>query len=717
MSNLDLIRMPLSGRQLAEILRSFGASEVDIATAASELSQAINNSSVNTESPVTASSQAMLPEPLGIDNPPSSQHVRHAPPASSHPRVPPAPAASSHQANSVPLAIPSETIPNLNMATMSERTFGSLVLPSSTHLLTPAGAEYFETSASAGTTQPTHPRLASLQHLALLTAASGVNTSPMTGASGQNASSPWSIPPSRTSQWGVSGVTRPHPSAIPSALGPALAGLLPSSVLPLQTNTGSLITSSTPVPKLTRRKASSSTSKSTTVRKLVHRKTIYLIPRASATRLTSKIKAACDYAGLTASPDLFEDMTTAQIRDTLRGCFERDIDWTVHSYELFHMTRELGPVLCPMRPPNPSGHELRTSYQKKQVLVMRLICDAEVPDYAKGIKLYEDRHPRGSRRQDDDDEEEEEELEDEEDEDDEALVTCDWCEGLFDVEKLEIHRSRCPARRKRTLSPANSSRRPSHSRHQSAPAIFSPERKRPRRDKPREASSDGEADTRLAGGSKNALDEDIDELDDEDIDELDEAEQAELDADPEADEEEVEEIAVPQRSKGGSVALKVLCTLCDDILPSKVDAKYWEQHVVLLKRVSITKEVVKRTLPVASLPDILMPLILLQSPLASTANSVQLRRLSTSPSFLSLLNSFDTESGLLSRYRNGWQPLMLHMLASYGMILEFLFENLPPDSFFPSSVLRTADFLSFMLAPYAAALLIAEDMPSLSMAE
>lgn len=41
-------------------------------------------------------------------------------------------------------------------------------------------------------------------------------------------------------------------------------------------------------------------------------------------------------------------------------------------------------------------------------------------------------------------------------------------------------------------------------------------------------------------------------------------------------------------------------------------------------------------------------------------------------------------------------------------------KNLPPHSFILSSVLHASDFLSFMLVPYAAFLLISEDMPSLS---
>lgn len=50
----------------------------------------------------------------------------------------------------------------------------------------------------------------------------------------------------------------------------------------------------------------------------------------------------------------------------------------------------------------------------------------------------------------------------------------------------------------------------------------------------------------------------------------------------------------------------------------------------------------------------------------------------------------------------------------YATILEFLMQNIPPDSFISSSILSPSDFLAFMLAPHAAFLLILDDMSSAS---
>lgn len=53
----------------------------------------------------------------------------------------------------------------------------------------------------------------------------------------------------------------------------------------------------------------------------------------------------------------------------------------------------------------------------------------------------------------------------------------------------------------------------------------------------------------------------------------------------------------------------------------------------------------------------------------------------------------------------------------YGVILDFLTLNLLRSSITPSTVLRKSDFLAFMLAPYAAFLLISEDTQSSSVTE
>lgn len=75
---------------------------------------------------------------------------------------------------------------------------------------------------------------------------------------------------------------------------------------------------------------------------------------------------------------------------------------------------------------------------------MRLMYDANVPNYDEGIRLYEKTHKK---RGQDDEGESEEELESEESqEEEEELFVCPTCRGTFDPRDADAHEVRCPVR-------------------------------------------------------------------------------------------------------------------------------------------------------------------------------------------------------------------------------------------------------------------------------
>lgn len=221
-------------------------------------------------------------------------------------------------------------------------------------------------------------------------------------------------------------------------------------------------------------------------------KTVYLIPQSNVEKLGARVKAGCDLAGLSACPELWTSMTSTEVKKALEAPFTGTIDFVESSYRFFYINRDLGNALCPVqfKSPNgspiyPNGSQLYSAYSRRTIIILRLNYDAEVPDYGKGVRLW-DRKKGGQVSDEEADEEEEDDF-----------LVCESCNGTFALEKLEAHNTKCPARRK----PSGSKRL--HSRHQSMPAILSPERKRPRYEAPAEPSSDGEADGRLVHGKRN----------------------------------------------------------------------------------------------------------------------------------------------------------------------------------------------------------------------
>lgn len=196
-------------------------------------------------------------------------------------------------------------------------------------------AEYFGTGPRGASMQPVRPSaMHGLQQLALSSLGNGASLG-LTASPIQAAPPPpsWDIQAPRSSQWGATGVTTTaQPGAVPGALGSTFASSTMGSRLAPPTPHAPLITSSTPVPKPPRRKSSSSKAK-VVPRKPIAQKTVYLVPRNGITRLTAKIKAACDFASLLASPQLWVDMSSGEVREALQAPFMHIIDFKEHSYE------------------------------------------------------------------------------------------------------------------------------------------------------------------------------------------------------------------------------------------------------------------------------------------------------------------------------------------------------------------------------------------------
>lgn len=88
-------------------------------------------------------------------------------------------------------------------------------------------------------------------------------------------------------------------------------------------------------PKPNHHKASTSNSTAAKVaqRKSVGQKTVYLVPKADVQNLTEAVKATCEFAGLKESPELWSDMSSAEVKDTLKAQFAQITDFTEHSFE------------------------------------------------------------------------------------------------------------------------------------------------------------------------------------------------------------------------------------------------------------------------------------------------------------------------------------------------------------------------------------------------
>ncbi|KAG8923608.1 hypothetical protein FRC00_006041 [Tulasnella sp. 408] len=529
--------MAISGNQLAQILKSFGASPEDIAAAAAELSRSVAPATVASTEPLAAPSSQVVTPAMPCDPSPYVADPAQASSTASQPviatQVAPSPTHSAAPLCLTPTTSTALPFPTLSTSAALQPTQASTPSPTTLVSCVPGvsvpasgAAEYFQIKSGAPSMQSVpSSAMHGLHQLALSSAANGASIGSAMPSASSTAPS-WDIPAPRVSQWGASGTSAaPQPAVLPRAMGSALVTASTGSSPAAQAF--SWITSSTPVPKASRRKPSSSVSKAAS-RKPVSRKTVYLIPRANASQLTPKIKAACDFAGLIASPELWSDMSSAEVREALQEPFKSIIDFTAHSYQLFHITRGLGPTLCRAQPAFPSGTDLRALYQKKQVLIMRLMFSADVPEFDEGLRLYE--RARGGGEEDEEDEADEDE--DDNDDEGELVFVCSLCNGTFDLDKYEVHQSKCPAHRKRKLSSKSS-----HSRHQSVPTILSPERKRARAGQPREASSDGEADYCAPEGRLSSFEEE--ELD-------------EIDADSEADQDEdTGDAATNTRAVGG----------------------------------------------------------------------------------------------------------------------------------------------------------------------
>ncbi|KIO19002.1 hypothetical protein M407DRAFT_31361 [Tulasnella calospora MUT 4182] len=749
--------MAISGSQLAEILKSFGASPEEIAAAATELSQSVASTNTVSASPNTASAPSAQPSQHGMSTSAIPSDVVPHPygPTQALPTQPvsPALAVPSPLPSTMPLHPtsimqsgapgPAPLLPPNHQSVHAALPHAVLTPPISSSSLPPSflpraagAAEYFETGNRGPSMQPNHSRaMHGLQQLAMSSSVHGANIS-LTAPPVQSAPvpSPWDIPAPRSSHWGATGVTTtPQAGMLPRALGSMLALGPTGSQHSPQIPSSPLITSSTPVPKPNRRKSSSSKAKAPPARKPVGQKTVYLVPKNNVTQLTAKVKAACDYADLTASPELWVDMSSSEVRGALQAPFESIIDFKIYAYQLFYITRGLGPTLCPAGSDLPNGTKLRDLYQKRQVLVMWLLYDADAPSYDEGIRLYEkNRKKRGG----DEDEESEEAQESEEEEEEEETFVCHFCRGTFAAGDAESHEEKCPARRKRRLSNQNT-----HTRHHSVPAILSPERKRSR--KSREASSDGEAELRGVVGRRGRVLE---------MPDLDEEEQAEVEGDPEADEEDLEDTMGGTASRvlsrgvvGISIDTETLCSFCDDPLPSGVSPRYWTVHNVLIKEGQVQpsfKNPQHIDLPLHRSFEVCQ--FHQEARRSSIANGVargypEVIDFSAIPSRLQRKLDAIKEAMFrpllhksLEPFRYGELPLKSlgdRMAAAtaahagyygpkgYGIILNFLTLNLFQLSSTPSSVLQKTDFLAFMLTPYAAFLLISEDMQSTSVAE
>ncbi|KIO19208.1 hypothetical protein M407DRAFT_31161 [Tulasnella calospora MUT 4182] len=492
--------MAISGAQLAEILKSFGASPEDIATAAAELSQSVTSATTASANTVSAAPSTRPSQPSQSVTSTSSDTVSYPPhptqglPTSSQPVGPPLvapsslpsaalfhPTASSQSGTHGPAPTPAN-----QQSTQAAPPHPVVAPPITASSLPPSflprasgAAEYFETGPRGPSMQPVRPSaMHGLQQLALSSLGNGASLGLMASPI-QAAPLPpsWDIQAPRSSQWGATGVTTaPQPGTLPGALASMFALGPTGSRLAPQTPHAPLITSSTPVPKPPRRKSSSTKAK-VAPRKPIAQKTVYLVPRNGITRLTAKIKAACDFASLLASPKLWVDMSSGEVREALQAPFKHIIDFKEHSYELFAILGQH----------SAQHHQIFLTAPSSVIFTKR----GRLPNYDEGIRLYEKTHKK---RGEDDEGESDEVVESEEEE--EELFVCPSCHGTFDPQDADAHEVKCPARRKRRLS-ANKS---THTRHQSVPTILSPERKRLR--KSREASSDGEADARGTVGRR-----------------------------------------------------------------------------------------------------------------------------------------------------------------------------------------------------------------------
>lgn len=337
--------MAISGNQLAQILRSFGVSPKDITAVAAELSRSV----VCTRVPILASkfttSIRQAPANVASAEPPvpSSQVITPAIPCDPGPNptqasstasqpliatpVAPSPTHSTAPLCSTPTTTTAPSFPTLSITTALQPTEASAPSPTTVVPCIPGvsvaasgAAEYFQINSGAPPMQPVpSSAMHGLQQLALSSAANGARVG--SGTPSASSTSPWDIPAPWALQWGASGTSTsvdPHAAALPQAMGSALVTASMGSSPAAQAF--SWITSSTPIPKATRRKPSSAAPKPSS-RKAVARKTIYLIPRAGALQLTPKIKAACDFAGLIASPELWSDMSSAEVREALQEPF------------------------------------------------------------------------------------------------------------------------------------------------------------------------------------------------------------------------------------------------------------------------------------------------------------------------------------------------------------------------------------------------------------
>lgn len=368
--------MAISGTQLAEILKSFGASPEDIAAAAAELSQSVvcicillylslltlfltqasaTTASASTASANTAPSTRPSQSSQGVTGTSSN--------ATSYPPCPTQGLPTSSQAVGSPLVAPS-FVPSTALFDPAASTQSGTHAPAPSHTdqqsaqaslphpvvappitagsLPPSflprasgAAEYFETGPRGPSIQPVRPSpMHGLQQLALSSLGNSANLG--STASPIQATLPppsWDIQAPRSSQWGATGVTSaPQPGTLPGALGSMFASGPMGSRLAPQTPHAPLITSSTPVPKPPHRKSSSAKAK-VVPRKPIAQKLVYLVPRNGVTRLTAKIKAACDFASLLASPQLWVDMSSSEVREALQAPFKHIIDFREHSYE------------------------------------------------------------------------------------------------------------------------------------------------------------------------------------------------------------------------------------------------------------------------------------------------------------------------------------------------------------------------------------------------
>lgn len=70
---------------------------------------------------------------------------------------------------------------------------------------------------------------------------------------------------------------------------------------------------------------------------------------------------------------------------------------------------------------------------------MRLMFNADVPEFDEGLRLYEIARGGGE-------EDEEEEADEDDDNEGELVFVCSSCNGTFDIDKYEVHQTKCPVR-------------------------------------------------------------------------------------------------------------------------------------------------------------------------------------------------------------------------------------------------------------------------------